>query len=105
LVYFLQQKYKLKSFTGYSTQEEREVKKPCTYGRGFFQTRKFLGYYDLILTETRAWNYFGQFKFRCKFTAKKRGNELVKKDFINRVLFKKKSLIKSDGKLIKVQKM
>ena len=40
--------------------------------RAFFQTGEFLGYYDLTLTATRAWNDIGQFKFRCKFNSKKK---------------------------------
>jgi hypothetical protein len=49
----------------------KAAKKPCTCVQGFFQSGKFLGYYDLTLTATRTWIDFGHFEFRCKFKDKK----------------------------------
>jgi hypothetical protein len=71
-------------------KKARKQKSPALMGGAFFQTRKFLGYYDLTLTATRAWNDIGQFKFRCNDTTKKKGNERKNEEFIKRGLFKNK---------------
>ena len=91
MVYLLTQKYKLISFKGHRMKKARKQKSPALMGGAFFQTRKFLGYYDLTLTATRTWNDNGHFKFRCKFKIKRQGIGEKKIIVIKWGLLKKKN--------------